>query len=229
MAGAGMQRMAWTGNPVRAEGPFYEAFHSKAEFWAHDHVSSEDVAEWHARQPFTLPGVASKGRIERWKEEYGADSPFYVVRVKGDFLLNDTGHVISMERILEAQERWATAPDDGALSIGLDPAGAGGKGDESAFAVARGMKILAQFQYRGLTDDAHLVHVRALIATHRRGEEPVRVVLDSEGPIGGALFGKLWAVAKQSPRAQAGGGLRRRCGEGERQGASSAGVLRPGA
>jgi hypothetical protein len=194
MAGAGMQRMAWTGNPVRAEGPFYEAFHAKAEFWARAHVSSEDVAAWHARQSFTLPGVVTKSRLERWKEEYGEDSPFYVVRVKGDFLLNDTGHVCSMERILEAQERWAMMPEDGPLSIGLDPAGPGGKGDESLFAVVRGRKLMALYPFRGLTDDAHLVHLRAIIATHRRGDEPVRVVVDSEGPVGGTLFGKLRAV-----------------------------------
>lgn len=197
MAGAGMQRMAWTGNPVRAEGPFYEAFHSKAEFWNGKHVSSEDVAAWHARQSFTLPGVATKGRLERWKEEYGEDSPFYIVRVKGDFLLNDTGHVISMERILEAQERWAMTPDDGPLSIGLDPAGAGGKGDESLFIPVRGRKVIALYPFRGLTDDAHLVHLRAIIATHRRPGEPVRVVVDSEGPIGGAIFAKLRAVAEK--------------------------------
>lgn len=195
MAGVGFQRMAWTGNPVRADGPFYEAFHGRSAFWKTAHVSSEDVAEWHAKQTFVLPGVVGKDWLEHRREEYGEASPFYIVRVKGEFLLNDTGHVISMERILEAQERWASTPEEGPLSIGLDPAGAGGKGDESAFAIVRGRKLLAQFQYRGLTDDAHLVHARALIATYRRGEEPVRVVIDSEGPIGGSLFGKFWAVA----------------------------------
>jgi hypothetical protein len=196
MAGAGMQRMAWTGNPVRAEGPFYEAFHSRAEFWASKHVSSEDVAAWHARQSFVLPGVVTPPTLTRWANEYGEDSPFYIVRVKGDFLLNDTGHVVSMERILEAQERWGSTPDDGPLSIGLDPAGAGGKGDESLYAVVRGRKLVALYPFRGLNDDAHLVHLRAIIATHRRRDEPVRVVVDSEGPIGGAIFAKLRAVGE---------------------------------
>jgi phage terminase large subunit len=196
MAGAGMQRMAWTGNPVRAEGPFYEAFHNKREFWNPFHVSSETVAEWHARQTFQLPGVVSRSRLERWKEEYGEESPFYVVRVRGDFLLNETGRVISMERILEAQERWALAEEPDGLSIGLDPAGAGGKGDDSVFALVRGGKLLALYPFRGLDDDGHLVQLRAIMGTHRRPGEAVRVVIDSEGPIGGSCFAKIRAVAQ---------------------------------
>ena len=196
MSGHGVQRFAAAGNPVRAEGPFYEWFHGQREHWATFALSSVEVAEWQAARNLAIPGLARLGTLEAWKEEWGEDSPFYVIRVRGEFLLNETGHVISMEKILQAQERWNDAADVGPLSIGLDPAGPGIAGDESVFAIVRGKKCLALFAFRGLTDDGHLTHLRSLITTYRRGDEPVSVTVDSEGPIGGKLFAKLRAVAE---------------------------------
>ena len=51
--------------------------------------------------------------------------------MKGDFLRNETGRVVPMHLIEAAIARWATAPDDGPLSIGYDPAGPGDGGHGS--------------------------------------------------------------------------------------------------
>ena len=55
---------------------------------------------------------------------------------------------------MQAQERWTTAEESGPLSIGIDPAGDSGEGDEFAFAVVRGAKLLELLAFRGLTEDA---------------------------------------------------------------------------
>jgi phage terminase large subunit len=204
-AGSGTQRMAWISNPTRAEGPFFEAFHSKAEFWTTFHLSSEEVAQWQVANDVTVPGAANLGRIEGWREEYGVDSPFYTVRVKGNFLLHETGKVVSLHVITQAQDRYGDAPDEGPLSIGIDPAGEGVGGDETAFAIVRGVKLIGLFAFRGVSEDAIIEHLSSFLETYRQGEETPRVTVDSEGPIGARLYWRLRARAEklrsENPRA----------------------------
>lgn len=211
-AGAGVQRVLYLSNPTRAEGPFFEAFHARKNFWRGFEVNSENVAAWHAGHRAEiaawqeraglevtgeLPGVVTQRRIEQWREEYGVDSPFYRVRVKGEFLLNEGGKAITLHMIAAAQAAWHDGGDEeGELSIGVDPAGPGLGGDETAFAPVRGRRQLALFSSHGLTEDAIIEQLMGMLSTFRRRDEGPRVVIDSEGPIGSALFYRLRAIAE---------------------------------
>jgi hypothetical protein len=61
------------GNPTRATGRFRECFRKHGKYWHHIHVDSRDV-----------PGT-NKKLFARWAEQYGVDSDFFKVRVRGMF------------------------------------------------------------------------------------------------------------------------------------------------
>jgi phage terminase large subunit len=196
-AGSGMQRMVWISNPTRAEGPFFEAFHANKEYWATFHWSSEEVSAWQVANDVEIPGTANARRIAQWREEYGPESPFYLVRVKGAFLLHEGGKAITLHMIQLAQQAWADAEEEGELGIGIDPAGPGEGGDETAFAIVRGRKLLGLFTFQGITEDAIVEHLTAFLRTYRNASDLTpRVTIDSEGPIGSKLFYRLRAIAE---------------------------------
>lgn len=194
MAGGG--QMIWISNPTRTNGPFYEVFNNpdKGKFWKLFHLSSEEVAEYCHKHNLKIPGVANYETIKMWEEEWGRDSPFFIVRVLGKFLRNETGRIFTLGDIEDAQARWEDADDTGELTVGCDPAGPGHGGDEFAVSLVRGMKLLALFTWRGLTEDAAEEHLRGLIKTHRRGDEIPRLIIDSEGPIGSSLYYRMRAI-----------------------------------
>jgi hypothetical protein len=178
----------YTSQPTRSEGPFFDAFHSKAAYATTMVFDSEEIAEYQARKKLVIPGMATLERVRGWKEKYGEDSPFYIVRVKGGFLRNETGKIIAYHFITAAQLRHATAPEEGRLQIGIDCAGEGERGDEWAFSLVRGKKQVAKFEHRGKTTREALEILRGLLATFRWADEIPWVVIDNEGPIGFEFF-----------------------------------------
>lgn len=192
---AGAGRIVWISNPTRAEGPFYDCFFSKKQFWHTMHLSSETLARKLAKEGRKVPGLATLKVIERWKEEYGEDSPFYLVRAKGEFVLDEQAKIIALHSIMSAQERWDEAADDGPLSIGADPAGDSGEGDEFVFAIVRGVKLLALYAFRGLSIEGTVAQALGFLKEFRRGGEIPMINIDAEGPIGSEFYGRMRALA----------------------------------
>lgn len=117
--------------------------------------------------------------------------------MRGKFVLKEAGRVVSLHTIALAEQRWADASCDGVLTIGLDPAGEGGEGDESVFAPRRGLRVLDLLAFRGLSEDAHVVHLLNIIREHRVHRERPRVVFDREGPIGAKVYHALRAYLER--------------------------------
>lgn len=195
-AGGGV--VFYISNPTRTEGPFFDLFHDpkKKKFARSFHLDSEAVARYVDAHKLAVPGVATIARIDTWAEEYGRDSPFFIVRVQGNFLTSETGRIISLDSITRGQERWNDEGASGLLSIGIDPAGPGEEGDEFAFAIVRGDKQLASFTYRGLSEESAIEHLRNFLKTYRLPGETPNVILDSEGQIGSSLYGRLKGIAE---------------------------------
>lgn len=189
---AGGARLAMFSNPTKNEGEFYSAFHDKSEHYHTITVSSEETPNAVAGERI-IPGLAERAWIEEKREEWGEDSPLYKIRVQGKFATREDGKIFSVDSIARAEERWHTTPPEGRLYIGLDPAGSGGAGDESVFTARRGLKAIEQIGHRGLTEDAHLVHLMSMIAKHRVARETPVVVLDREGKVGSEIYGHMRA------------------------------------
>lgn len=192
MAG-GECRLFYISNPTRTEGPFYDACNSQSRFWKVFHLSSEAVARSCETRGVRIKGMANADTIRGWEEQYGRDSPFFIMRVLGDFVSKESGRVISVGDIVSAQMRETTPR--GPLRIGVDPAGPGDAGDEWGFAVVRGDVCLKVYRRRGLTVDAGIAEIEGLLREFRQGDEHPQVNIDAEGSIGAELDGRLKALS----------------------------------
>jgi len=196
---AARARVVMISNPTKTSGRFFEAFHERSEHWHTIHVSSLESPNVVAGRN-VVDGLASIEWCNEMRDEYGgADSPWFKIRVKGEFVLNEEGRCISLHDIQQAGARWHVTPDEGRLNIGIDPAGPGQGGDESAFAVRRGKKIITVIAIRGLSTEAHLAHLLGIIKVHRRPREAApSVKVDQDGPIGWAVYSCLRAYEENA-------------------------------
>ena len=103
------------GNPTRNTGRFYECFHSKHRTWDTKQIDSRTVA------------ISNKKVLNQWVAEYGEDSDFVKVRVRGLFPDAAANQLIPRGVVQEARERrpekkqYSFSP----VIIGVDPAWTG--------------------------------------------------------------------------------------------------------
>lgn len=197
---AGGARIVLFSNPTRTEGEFFDAFHGKAAFYRTIRISSEDTPNVRLGR-VVIPGLATREWIDEKREEWGEDSPLYKVRVRGEFATREDGKIFSLHALELAEQRWAETPESGRLYIGIDPAGPSGSGDETVYAIRRGMKLIALHPMRGLSDEGHLVQLLGMINKYRLPRETPVAVLDREGNVGSAVFGLMRAHLDAHPGA----------------------------
>lgn len=132
----GTQRLWFAfGNPTRSVGRFSECFGKFRHRWNNQHIDSRSVS-------FT-----DKSLIEKWRVDYGEDSDFFKVRVRGEFPSASERQFISSELIHAARGRaveervYYYAP----VIIGVDSAYSGN--DECVIYMRQGLmsKMLAKF------------------------------------------------------------------------------------
>lgn len=204
---------AWSlffSNPTKTDGEFYESQTSKAlvehedgtvsGFYKCFAISSEETPNVIEGRD-VIPGLARRDYIEEKKREWGEDSAIYRIRVKGEFVLNEQGKIVSVDLLTAAELRYDETPWEGQLYIGIDPAGPGGQGDDSAFATRRGFKIRSVNARRGMSAEAHLEEAIGIIRLEQRAypldfEQPV-VVVDCDGPVGWEVYSVFRAYANQ--------------------------------
>ena len=207
LAGGAKQMML--SNPTRTVGFFFDAFHKDQlspqnpdGVWCKT-LSSECSPNVKAGR-IVIKGMATKQWIDDRRRAWGEDSPLFLIRVKGQFALREQGHVVSLNTIALSQERWyrieaqraehkrrngvGGLPCEGLLTIGLDPAGFSGQGDETVYAVRRGLRVLELFPFTGLTESAHLTHLLTIIRERRVKNEVARVVVDINGDVGARVM-----------------------------------------
>ena len=196
---AGGARVILFSNPTRTSGEFFEAFHGKKDFYHGIHISSEETPNVVAGY-VVIPGLAEREWVEEKKREWGVGSALYRIRVQGEFALNEDGKILSVAAITDAENRWFDTAESGRLCVGLDPAGPGLGGDETAMAFRRGYKISELLAERGLTEDSIVARVVDAVRARRKHRElPALVVVDREGPIGTAVYVKLRVFAESNP------------------------------
>lgn len=195
-AGGGNCKFLAISNPTRTAGYFADCFNGRkhADAWRQVHLSALDSPNVIA-QARVIPHMADAGWVENQRLIYGEDSPFYQVNVLGNFVASEQGRVIPYDLITEAVARWETTEANGGLHIGLDPAGPGSDGDETAAAIRRGNKLLALRTMRGLDTDGVWDFLRMLLREFRKtGERPV-VTIDAGGAVGEPLATKLKGIS----------------------------------
>ena len=195
----GTVRKCYISNPTRTVGEFYRSHTTNKHLFRCIAISSEDTPN--ARGTGRVKGLAGPDWIEEKRVEYGEDSPQFRVRVKGEFAHDLEGKVISLDVIAAAEERWEDADEDGQLQIGVDPAGDGVGGDETAIAVRRGQKVRSVLAWQKLSLDGIVSNILGLLADNRRAREArPRVVVDANG-IGDGVAVRLRFHLEKHPEA----------------------------
>lgn len=101
------------GNPTRADGRFHACFNGLRHRWKHRNIDSR-----------TVEGT-NKAQLEAWVNDYGEDSDFVRVRVRGQFPRSNSNQFISSEDVTVAQKRQK--PDKATIAhaarvVGVDVA-----------------------------------------------------------------------------------------------------------
>lgn len=181
-------RMMLAGNPTKASGEFYEAFHGKSGLYRTIHIDSRESPNVTGREP-PIPGLATREWIDEMREEWGEDSAFFQIHIAGKFVVAEDAKIFPVAALDLAQAKWHDEPIDAGerLWIGLDPAGEAEGGDETALVPRRGRKVLDVITRRELSPAGILDMVLDALRVHRKPLDaklrPV-VVLDSEGRVG---------------------------------------------
>jgi phage terminase large subunit len=204
LAGSGgIARKCYISNPTRTTGEFYLSHTRLAQtldatgkpMFKCLAFSSEETPN--ARGEKIIPGLAGPEWIAEKKLEYGEDSPAYRVRVKGEFVHDKDGKIISLDLLALAELAWDETPEEGDLQLGIDPAGDGVLGDETAIAVRIGRKVITVLPWRALTEDQVVEHAVAMLAEYRPRATSTgvpRIAIDVEGGIGTRVCEKLRVV-----------------------------------
>lgn len=113
------------GNPTLNTGRFSECFTRYAHRWLHRQIDSR-----------TVEGT-NKKEIEKWLEDYGEDSDFFRIRVRGEFPRASELQLIPQDWVAEARKRpvYSTMHDGLVMSIDIARGGA----DNNVIRFRRGM------------------------------------------------------------------------------------------
>lgn len=160
------------GNPTRNTGRFRECFGKLRHRWQTRQIDSREVEGTNSKQ------------MEKWVEDYGEDSDFVRVRVRGVFPRAGVSQFISGESIEQAQSRKLEYLDAGApMILGVDIARFGD--DQSVIRGRKGRdgKIIRPIKWRGMDT----VYSAGRVAEAITAYQPDAVFIDGGGVGGGVV------------------------------------------
>jgi hypothetical protein len=173
---AGGAKIVLFSNPTQQSGTFFDAFHGKTEFWKTVHISSEESPN--VTGEADIPGLATPEWVEEKRQEWGAESPVYQVRVAGDFPDQSETAVIGLQAVEAARSRHVPEEETegSVLRIGVDVARYGN--DDSVVAPVRGRKAYPLRTYSQLDGPELAGRVLQIARQMRRGDSREKVVVN---------------------------------------------------
>jgi len=168
------------GNPTRNTGRFRECFGRLAHRWRHEQIDSR-----------TVDGT-NKAQLQQWVEDYGEDSDFVRVRVKGQFPRAGSMQFIGSDVVADAAAREEAPLLTDPVVVGVDVARFGD--DESVIQIRRGRdaRSTQALRFRGI-DTMTLAGRVAEVATQHQAEA---VFVDVTG-VGGGVVDRLRQLGHQ--------------------------------
>ena len=122
------------GNPTRNTGKFAECFGRQKHRWITRQIDSRTAK------------MANKAQIQQWVEDYGEDSDFVRVRVRGVFPRAGSLQFIIMEEVTNAMKRTPFGFEQAARVMGVDVARHGD--DQTCITKRQGLKCWPQKRMR---------------------------------------------------------------------------------
>jgi hypothetical protein len=160
------------GNPTRNTGRFRECFGRLLHRWNCGHIDSRDVEG------------TNKEQIAKWVEDYGEDSDFVRVRVRGIFPRAGTMQFISSELVDQAMAKDRDPPFSimNPLIMGVDVARFGDDRSVIRFRRGRDARTIPPIKLRGVDTMTLAARIADEAARHR----PDAIFID-EGGVGGGV------------------------------------------
>jgi hypothetical protein len=124
------------GNPTRSNGNFHDAFHAMKHRWITYQVDSRKAK------------MANKSQLDEWIADYGEDSDFVRVRIRGEFPRQSATQFIPSDVVYEAMKRTAKEGDYShhPIIIGVDVSRYGN--DQTIIVKRQGYKVFPCQKYR---------------------------------------------------------------------------------
>ena len=171
------------GNPTRNSGRFHACFHGLKHRWNTQQIDSRTAR------------MSNKERIKKWEQDYGEDSDWFKVRVRGEFPNASEMQFIPNDYVEKARGRHLleTSYNFAAVVIGVDPAWTGG--DETCIFLRQGLmsKMLAC-----LRTNNNDVHIAQLVARYEDEYKADGVAIDLGYGTGiysaGQVMGRTWTL-----------------------------------
>jgi hypothetical protein len=162
------------GNPTRTIGRFREAFGRFKHRWITRQIDSRTVA------------ITNKAQLQQWIDDYGEDSDFSRVRVRGVFPRAGSLQFIGGDIVDKAMRTEPTATLYDPLVLSCDVARFGDDASVIAFRRGRDAQSMPALSFRGMDTMALSSRVAALIDEH----SPDAVFIDETG-VGGGVVDRL--------------------------------------
>ncbi|MDF1719950.1 MAG: hypothetical protein P1U65_04685 [Minwuia sp.] len=182
------------GNPTQTTGRFFECFHGLRHRWQSWTVDSRSTR------------LTNQAQIARWITDYGPESDFVKVRVKGQFPSTSARQFIPARLVDQACARLAdVVPDPEAPRVmGVDVARFGD--DASVILIRQGNRLLGEIErHHGLD----LMQFAAIVNDRIEQWKPNATFVDGAG-IGGGVVDRLRQLGRRVHDVNAGAAPRKR-------------------
>lgn len=160
------------GNPTQNTGRFRECFGRFKHRWQTFQIDSR-----------TVEGT-NKAQIEKWIEDYGEDSDFVRVRVRGEFPRAGSSQFIPSDVVAECRKYKAMGYESLPKILSVDVARFGD--DQSVVGTRQGRKAKILAKYRGLST----VQLAERVIEFIKSEEPDATIVDGIG-VGAGVVDQL--------------------------------------
>lgn len=162
------------GNPTRSDGQFFACFNSMRHRWNNRQIDSRDVP------------ISDKKEIAEWIEDYGIDSDFVRMSVRGMFPRVSSMQFIGNETVLAARRREAVCHLTDALVMAIDVARFGDDDTVIAFRKGRDARTIPWAKLRSADTMQIASHAMALIEKY----QPDAIFIDGGG-VGAGVVDRL--------------------------------------
>ncbi len=162
------------GNPTRNTGRFRECFGKNKHRWRTRQIDSRDCK------------MTDKRKLNQWVEDYGEDSDFVKVRVRGEFPSASSMQFISGELVDGAMDREAKCYLEEPLIMGVDVARFGDDQSVVCFRRGRDARTIDWQDYRNIDTMQLAAHVAESVRLHQ-----VDAVFVDGGGVGGGVVDRL--------------------------------------
>jgi hypothetical protein len=170
------------GNPTRNTGRFRECFGRFRNRWKTRQIDSRKCR------------MANKTQAAQWVADYGEDSDFVRIRVRGEFPRAGSNQFIASDVVEEAQKRRAEIDPGAPLIMGVDVARFGDDKSIIRFRRGRDARSIPAQKYRGVDTMTLSSYIVEAIAEHN----PVVCFIDGNG-VGGGVVDRVISLLGKRP------------------------------